>query len=189
MHFRCVRYGECAHWLNSEIMLPTSDACSMPKKSVISVVKIEKRILLLRGQKVILDEDLSALYGVETKALKRAVRRNKDRFPRDFMFALTDQEYHSLRYHFGTLERGQHSKYLPYAFSEQGVAMLSSVLHSNRAVKVNIAIMRAFVRLREIIGAHKDLMNKLEDLERKFESHDIQIHGIFEAIRHLMEPE
>jgi hypothetical protein len=161
----------------------------MPKKIVVSVITIEKRIHLIRGQRVILDDDLSQLYGVETKALKRAVRRNKSRFPNDFMFVLTNQEYYSLRYHFGTLKRGRHSKYLPYAFSEQGVAMLSSVLHSNRAVKVNIAIMRAFVRLREIIGAHKDLMNKLEDLERKFESHDVQIHGIFEAIRHLMEPE
>jgi hypothetical protein len=138
---------------------------------------------------LILDEDLSQLYDVETKALKRAVRRNRRRFPSDFMFVLTAQEYRSLRCHFGTLEKGRHSKYLPYAFSEQGVAMLSSVLHSHRAVKVNIAIMRAFVRLREFIGAHKDLMNKLEDLEKRFESHDIQIHGIFEAIRRLMEPE
>jgi len=161
----------------------------MPKKTVVSVMTIEKQIHLVRGQRVILDDDLSQLYGVETKALKRAVRRNKGRFPDDFMFVLTNQEYYSLRCQIGTLKRGKHSKYLPYAFSEQGVAMLSSVLHSNRAVKVNIAIMRAFVRLREIIGAHKDLMNKLEDLERKFESHDVQIHRIFEAIRQLMEPE
>ena len=150
---------------------------------------IEKRIHLIRGQRVILDEDLSQLYDVGTKALKRAVKRNKRRFPNDFMFVLTALEYRSLRYRFGTLERGRHSKYLPYAFTEQGVAMLSSVLHSTRAVKVNIAIMRAFVRLREIIEAHKDLMSKLEELEMKFESHDVQIHGIFEAIRHLMEPE
>ena len=161
----------------------------MPKKIVVSVMTIEKQIHLIRSQRVILDDDLSQLYGVETKALKRAVRRNRKRFPEDFMFVLTNQEYYSLRCQLGTMKRGQHSKYLPYAFSEQGVAMLSSVLHSHRAVGVNIAIMRAFVRLREIVGAHKDLMNKLEILERKFESHDVQIHGIFEAINQLMEPE
>jgi len=161
----------------------------MPKKIVVSVMTIEKKIHLIRGQRVILDDDLSQLYGVETKALKRAVKRNKARFPNDFMFVLNNQEHDSLRYQFGTLKRGQHSKYLPYAFSEQGVAMLSSILHSNRAVKVNIAIMRAFVRLREIIGAHKDLMIKLEELKRKFESHDVQIRAVFEAIRQLMQPE
>ncbi len=161
----------------------------MPKKIVVSVMTIEKQIHLIRGQRVILDDDLSQLYGVETKALKRAVRRNKDRFPDDFMFVLTDQEYRSSRGHLGTLKRGQHSKYLPYAFTEQGVAMLSSVLHSMQAVKVNIAIMRVFVRLREFIGAHKDLMIKLAELERKYETHDVQIREIFEAIRQLMEPE
>lgn len=161
----------------------------MPKKIAISVMRIGKQIHLLRGQRVILDEDLSQLYCVETKVLKRAVRRNRSRFPNDFMFVLTRQELLALRCQFGTLKRGQHSKYLPYAFSEQGVAMLSSILHSKRAIKVNIAIMRAFVRLREIMGAHKELMIKLQDLERKFESHDAQIHAIFEAIRQLMEPE
>jgi len=163
--------------------------CSMPKKILVSVITTEKRIHLIRGQRVILDADLSHLYDVETKALKRAVRRNKGGFPDDFMFVLSPQEYLPLRWHFGTLKLGQHTKYLPSAFSEQGVAMLSSVLNSNRAVKVNIAIMRAFVRFREIMGAHKELMNKLEDLERKSESHDVQIRGILEAITHLMEPE
>ena len=150
---------------------------------------IEKRILLIRGQKVMLDEHLAELYGVETKALKRAVRRNRSRFPDDFMFVLTIEEYSSLRYQFGTIKRGQHSKYLPYAFTEQGIAMLSGVLHSKQAVKVNIAIMRAFVRLREIFLAHKDLARKLEDLERKYETHDKQIHAVFEVIRQLMAPE
>jgi ORF6N domain len=155
-----------------------------------SIAWIEKRILLIRGQRVKLDDDLAQLYGVETKALKRAVRRNKNRFPDDFMFTLNNEEYGVfLRYQFGTLKRGQHSKYMPYAFTEQGVAMLSSVLHSPRATRMNIAIMRAFVRLREIIGTHKDLMIKLEEMERKYQSHDVQIRGIFEAIRQLMEPE
>ena len=158
----------------------------MPKQTVLSDSLIEQRILLIQGQKVILDEDLAELYGVETKTLKRAVRRNRNRFPDDFMFVLTADEYSSLRYQFGTLKRGQHSKYLPYAFTEQGVAMLSGVLHSRQAVKVNIAIMRAFVRLREIFATHKELMRKLEDLERKYETHDKQIHVVFEAIRQLM---
>jgi phage regulator Rha-like protein len=150
---------------------------------------IEKHILLIRDQKVMLDENLAELYGVETKTLKRAVRRNRDRFPDDFMFVLTIDEYSSLRRQFGTIKRGQHSKYLPYAFTEQGIAMLSGVLHSKQAVKVNIAIMRAFVRLREIFSAHKDLARKLEDLERRYETHDKQIHAVFEAIRQLMAPE
>jgi len=144
----------------------------MPRQIVLSVSLIEKRILPIRGQKVILDEDLAELY-----------------FPDDFMLVLTTGEYSSLRYQSGTIKRGQHSKYLPYAFTEQGVAMLSGVLHSRQAVRVNIAIMRAFVRLREILGTHKELARKLEDLERKYEGHDKQIHAVFEAIRQLMGPE
>lgn len=136
-----------------------------------------------------LDEDLAELYGVETKALKRAVRRNRSRFPDDFMFVLTPAEYSTLRYHFGTIKRGQHSKYLPYAFTEQGVAMLSGVLNSKQAVKVNIAIMRAFVRLRDILSAHKELARKLEELERKLGTHAGQIRDIFEVIRQLMRDE
>jgi phage regulator Rha-like protein len=158
------------------------------KKSVIAAERIEKSILLIRGQKVMLDRDLAELYGVETKQLKRAVRRNIDRFPSDFMFELTKEEYHSLRYQFGTLERGAHSKYLPMAFTEQGVAMLSSVLNSKRAIEVNIAIMRVFVRLREMLAAHKELARKLAELEQHLESHDQQIQTIFEAIRQLMTP-
>jgi hypothetical protein len=161
----------------------------MPNRHMVSVRGIQKRILMLRGQKVILDQDLAQLYGVETKTLKRAVKRNLDRFPGDFMFSLTPDEYSRLRYQFGTLERGRHAKYLPYAFSEQGVAMLSSVLRSKQAIKVNIAIMRAFVRLRELLAAHKNLVRKLEELERKSEIHDLHIKTIFEAIRQLMVPE
>jgi len=120
--------------------------------------------------------------------LKRAVRRNIKRFPKDFMFELTKEEYQALRCHFGTLKRGEHSKYLPYAFTEQGVAMLSSVLNSERAILVNIATMRAFVKLREILSTHKELAQRLSELERKFEKHDGEIKTVFEVIRQLMTP-
>ena len=132
--------------------------------------------------------DPAALYGVETKNLNKAVRRNHDRFPADFMFQLTAEEAGSLRFQFGTLKRGQHFKYLPYAFTEQGVAMLSSVLRSKRAIQVNVAVMRAFVRLRETLSLHKDLAAKLAELERKIEGHDESIRTLFEAIRQLMTP-
>jgi len=147
--------------------------------------RIENRIILLRGCKVILDNDLADLYEVEVKQLKRQVRRNIDRFPADFMFELSQQEYESLRRHFGTLKRGEHSKYLPYAFTEQGVAMLSSVLRSKRAAQVNIEIMRTFVRLRVMIASHKDLERKLEALEKRYDS---QFKVVFDAIRQLMTP-
>jgi hypothetical protein len=135
-----------------------------------------------------LDADLAALYGVTTKRLNEAVRRNADRFPNDFMFQLTAGEANSLRSQFATSNRRGGRRYLPYAFTEQGVAMLSSVLNSNRAILVNIAIMRAFVRLREALGAHKELARTMENLERKYAAHDAQIKGIFDAIRALMEP-
>ena len=151
--------------------------------------QIEKSILLLRGQKVMLDADLANLYGVDARQLKRQVRRNRDRFPTDFMFELSKEEYDALRRHFGTLKRGEHSKYLPYAFTEQGVAMLSSVLRSKRAVRVNIRIMRAFVKLRELVGAHKELAGKLAELERTVASHDGHIQSLFQTIRQLMKPE
>jgi hypothetical protein len=154
----------------------------------ISSEEIEHTILLIRGQKVMLDRDLALLYGVETKALKRAVQRNHDRFPVDFMFQLDAEEHESLRCQFGTLKRGQHSKYLPLVFTQEGVAMLSSVLRSPRAAQVNIAIMRAFVRLRETLSLHKELAHKLADLERKIENHDENIHSLFDAIRQLMTP-
>jgi uncharacterized protein YjcR len=155
-------------------------------KELIPVEIIEKKIYLIRGQKIMLDSDLAELYGVEVKQLKRQVRRNLDRFPADFMFQLSKEEYDSLRSHFGTLKRGEHSKYLTYGFSEQGVAMLSSVLTSKRAVQVNIAIMRAFVRLREILSSNKELAAKLSLLERKIEKHDEEIKAIFNVIRQLM---
>jgi hypothetical protein len=158
------------------------------KKLPIPVERIEKAILLVRGQKVILDKDLAVLYGVETRVLKQAVRRNRNRFPSDFMFELTKEENRSLRSQNVILEPGRYSKYLPFAFTEQGVAMLSSVLNSERAIEVNIAIMRVFVRLREMMATHKELAFKLVELEERLEGHDEQIQNIFEAIRQLMTP-
>jgi len=149
--------------------------------------RIEKRIFLFRGQRVMLDTDLAELYRVTTKRLNERVRRNIKRFPSDFMFQLTKEEEESLRSQIATLKggRGQHRKYLPYVFTEQGVAMLSSVLNSERAVQVNIEIMRAFVRLRELMSTHKDLARKLETLEKKY---DAQFKVVFDAIRQLMKP-
>ena len=149
---------------------------------------IEQVILLVRGQKVILDRDLASLYGVPTKSLNRAVKRNLDRFPSDFMIQLTAEEAESSRCQIGTLKRGQNIKYLPCAFTEQGVAMLSSVLRSPQAVQVNIAIMRAFVRLRETLSLHRDLAHKLSELECRVEGHDENIRNLFDAIRQLMAP-
>ena len=142
-------------------------------------------ILLLRNQKVMLDFDLAGLYGVETKALKRAVRRNLLRFPKDFLFTLTKREFDNLRSQSGTSSWGG-SRYRPYAFTEQGIAMLSSVLNSERAMRVNIEIMRAFVRLRAILSSQEDLARKLAALEQKYDS---QFRVVFDAIRQLMAPE
>jgi phage regulator Rha-like protein len=146
---------------------------------------IESKIFLLRGKRVMLDGGLAMLYKVETKQLKRAVNRNINRFPDDFMFELTKEEYRALRCQNGTLKRGKHAKYLPYAFTEQGVAMLSSVLNSERAILVNIQIMRAFTKLREMLLAHEDIRRKIEAMERKY---DQQFKVVFEAIRKLLEP-
>ena len=158
------------------------------EKSLVPVERIERMIFVMRGQKVMLDSDLAGLYGVTTGNLNKAVGRNIERFPEDFMFQLSKSEENSLRFHFGSLKKGQHVKYLPYAFTEQGVAMLSSVLRSKKAVQVNIAIMRAFVKLRQILSTHKELAHKLEQLEGKMEKHDGEICAIFEAIRQLMTP-
>ena len=155
--------------------------------SLVPSERIEKRIFASRGQRVMLDTDLAELYRVTTKRLNEQVRRNIKRFPSDFMFQLTMEEDESLRSQIATLKggRGQHRKYLPYVFTEQGVAMLSSVLNSDRAVQVNIEIMRAFVRLREMMSTHKDLARKLETLEKKY---DAQFRVVFDAIRQLMTP-
>jgi len=156
--------------------------------------QITRRILLLRGHKVMLSSDLAELYGVETRALLQAVKRNLDRFPSDFMFQLTWDEVAGLhgsphnglsRSQIVILKRGQNVKYLPYAFTEQGTAMLSSVLKSQRAVHVNIEIMRAFVRLRRMLLTHRELSEKLAALEKKY---DTQFKVVFDAIRALMNP-
>ncbi len=148
---------------------------------------VENKILMIRGKKVMLDQDLADLYEVDTYQLTRQVRRNIARFPDDFMFRLTEQEFLSCQN--GSSKKGRGGRrYLPYAFTEQGVAMLSSVINSERAIRVNIAIMRAFVKLREILLAHRELAHKLSELEYKIEKHDTEIQAIFEAIRQLMAP-
>ncbi|MCL6097206.1 MAG: ORF6N domain-containing protein [Bacteroidetes bacterium] len=155
------------------------------KKQLIPSEVIENKILLIRGQKVLLDKDLAVLYGVETFNLNKTVKRNIDRFPNDFMFQLTKAEFNNLIFQFGISSWGGTRK-LPYAFTEQGVAMLSSVLKSKRAVQVNILIMRAFVKLRAIISSHKELAEKLKELESRVEVHDENISAIFEAINRLL---
>ncbi|NQT10990.1 MAG: ORF6N domain-containing protein, partial [Desulfobacteraceae bacterium] len=152
----------------------------------ISIELIEQAIFLIRGQKVLVDADLAQLYGVETKILNKAVKRNLDRFPEDFMFQLTAEEAENLRFQIGTSKKQRGGRrYLPYAFTEQGVAMLSGVLNSPRAVKVNVEIMRAFVRLRQLMATHTDLARKLTALEQKY---DKQFKVVFDAIRALMTP-
>jgi phage regulator Rha-like protein len=153
--------------------------------SLVPVERIEKSILLVRKQKVILDTDLAELYGVETKALVQAVKRNTERFPEDFMFQLNHKEFAILRSQDVTSRGWGGRRYPPYAFTEQGVAMLSSVLHSQRAIQVNIEIMRAFIRLRKILASNAELARRLTALEKKY---DAQFKEVFEAIRQLMTP-
>lgn len=158
-------------------------------KNIISLETIEQRIFLIRGHKVMLDRDLAALYGVTTFNLNKAVKRNNARFPEDFMFQLSVDEFKSLTFQIGISKKGRGGRrYLPYAFTEQGVAMLSSVLRSKRAIVVNITIMRAFVKLRRILSTHKELAQKLKELERKIAKHDEDIQAIFYAIKQLMSP-
>ena len=164
--------------------------CNAP----VLVEQITHSILVFRGHKVLLDTDLAELYGVATKVLLQAVRRNQERFPEDFMIQLTAAEWAALRSRIVTLKpgRGQHRKYLPYAFTEQGVAMLSSVLDSDRAIAVNIEIMRAFVKLREVLVSNKELARRFAQLEtrldKKLTEHDRAIGAILSAIRELMQP-
>jgi hypothetical protein len=169
-------------------------------RSAVSLTKVERSIRVLRGHRVLLDVDLAALYGVDPRALNQSVRRNAERFPDDFMFRLTADEARSSRSQIVILNaepavtagvsasrrrRGGNIKHLPYAFTEQGVAMLSSVLRSPRAVEVNIEIMRAFVRLRQILQSNVELSKRLDDLEKKY---DGQFRVVFDAIRELMTP-
>jgi len=159
----------------------------MTMASLVAIERVEQRILEVRGHKVMLDAHLATLYGVPTKVLNQAVKRNRKRFPSDFMFQLSAEESLALRSQIVTLERGRgrHRKYLPYAFTEQGVAMLSSVLKSERAIRVYVEIMRAFVRLRAMAVSYKDLARKVEALERKY---DAQFKAVFDAIRELAKP-
>jgi hypothetical protein len=143
----------------------------------------------LSPHKVMLDRDLAKLYHVEVRRLKEAVRRNRMRFPDDFMFELTKEEFISLRSQIATLKRGEHPKYLPFAFTEQGIAMLSSVLHSDESIMVNIAIMRAFIRVRKILETNKDIVKKLHDLELAVADHDEKIHLLFQDVKEFLDKE
>ena len=163
--------------------MPANESAK-PMVNVIPAERIQSRVLLIRGEKVLIDSELAELYGVETGALNRAVLRNLARFPTDFMFRLTADEFKNLRCQIGTSSYGGR-RFLPYAFTEQGVAMLSGLLNSPRAVAVNIEIMRAFVRLRQLITTHVELARKLVTIERKY---DAQFKVVFDAIRELMTP-
>ena len=157
-------------------------------KDLIPQQTIEQRIFLIRNQKVMIDRDLAELYGVETKHLNRQVKRNIQRFPEEFMFQLSTEERNQLVTICHRFKTMKHSSSLPYAFTEHCVAMLASVLKSDRAVKISINIIKAFVKLREILSTHKELAHKLAELERKIERHDEEIKVVFDAIRHLMTP-
>jgi len=177
---RAAPRGSIAYQAYEEHRVMTETPLSIPAE------RIERAILFMRGHKVLLDEDLAALYGVATRVLVQAVHRNRTRFPDDFMFQLSDEEFARLRSQVGISNpRRGGRRYRPYAFTEQGVAMLSSVLRSERAVQVNIEIMRAFVRLRQLLASHEDLARRLDELEQKY---DEQFKVVFEAIRQLMAP-
>ena len=172
-------------------------------KEIVPIERIAESIRWIRGHKVLLDSDLALLYGVATKVLNQAVKRNRERFPDDFMFQLNADETGFLRSQFVTLEKERRTnwsqivtssekhrgkRYRPYAFTEQGIAMLSSVLKSDRAIKVNIAIMRAFVKLRQLLNANRELAKKFSELEQRVGKHDEDITAILEVIRQLMSP-
>ena len=166
------------------------------------IQSIQNRIYEIRGERIMLDRDLAALYETETKFLNQAVKRNSKRFPKDFMFQLTNEEWESLRFQIDTLEknnplrsqivtiktgRGQHIKYLPYAFTEQGVAMLSGILNSDRAIKMNIAIMRAFVEVRKVLLKQSDLKEQLKEIRERMGEHDVQLNQIYDAMENLLD--
>jgi len=157
-------------------------------KRIVSAEQIALRIRLFRGQKVLLDSDLARLYGVTTGNLNKAVNRNRERFPEDFVFQLTAEEAQNLIFQIGRSKGRGGRRHLPYAFTEQGVAMLSSVLQSAPAVKINIAIMRAFVKLREMLETNRELARKFLELEQRVDKHDEEITAILEAIRQLIAP-
>ncbi len=158
-------------------------------KSMRTLPPIASSIFLMRGQKVMMDADLAALYGVETKYLKRQVNRNLERFPGDFLYRLNQKEVAALRCQFGTLDspgRGKYSKYLPYAFTEHGILMLSSVLNSTKAIQVNIAIMRVFSRIRQVLFENKDLALRMEKVERHIERHGKDIRALFGFVERII---
>ncbi len=151
---------------------------------------IESKIYLIRGRKVMFDHDLAKLYEVPTHRLNEQVKRNPERFPKDFVFQLSNEEYKALSSHFASSKKGSGGRrYLPFVFTEQGVAMLSSVLKSKKAALVNVAIMRVFVKIRELLTTHKNLADKLKELATRIDNHDEQIHSIFDAIRQLIKEE
>ncbi len=161
----------------------------MAKSDLVPVERIERAILVIRGHKVLLDADLATLYGVETRRLNEQVKRNIDRFPDDFMFQLTKQEFENLKSQFATSSRGWGGKRkIPFVFTEHGALMAASVLNSQKAIEMSILIVRVFVKLRGILSTHKQLATKLAELERKLSTHDEQIVILFEAIRELMTP-
>ncbi|MFA5803523.1 MAG: ORF6N domain-containing protein [Melioribacteraceae bacterium] len=160
----------------------------MGANEILPTERIENKILLIRGQKVMLDRDLAELYGVPTKVLNQAVKRNNERFPTDFMFVLTKSEKDELVTNCDRFNSLKHSTVLPYAFTEYGALMLASVLNSPRAIEAGIYVVRAFVHLKEILLTHKELAQKLKELEYKIETHDEQITAIFEAINQLLSP-
>jgi phage regulator Rha-like protein len=158
-------------------------------ESPVPLERIQQAILLIRGKRVMLDADLAQLYGVSTKRLNEQVKRNRDRFPEDFMFQLNPTEVNNLRSHFATSKRGRGGRrYAPYAFTEHGAIMLAAVLSTPRAMQVSVLVVRAFVRLREILTTHKALAHKLAELESKIETHDEAIRSLVSAIRQLMAP-
>lgn len=160
----------------------------MKYSSIIPIEKIEKNILLIRGRKVMIDADLAELYGVETKRLNEQVKRNKERFPKDFMFRLNRREKNEVVAKCDHLSQLKFSVSLPYVFTEHGAVMLASVLNSHKAIEASIIVVKAFVRLREVLSSHRVIAYKLKDLELKIESHDEQIVAIFEAINQLISP-
>jgi len=160
----------------------------MIKAEIIPIKRIEKKILLIRNQKVMIDRDLAELYGVATKRLNEQVKRNKERFPFDFMFQLTLEEKSEVVANCDHLKNLKYSPNLPYAFTEHGALMLASVLNSSRAVEASIYVVRAFIRLREILLTHKELAKKLKELELKIDSHDQHIQAIFDVINQLLIP-
>ena len=164
--------------------MPTKQP-SKKSETFVPVEIIQNKIFLIRGLKIMFDKDLAKMYGIPTKKFNQQVKRNIKRFPSDFMFQLNSEEFNDLRSQIVTSSWGG-QRYLPYAFTELGVAMLSSVLNSDRAIEVNIQIMRVFTKLREIIISHKDLARKIDDLEKKFQAHDQKIIQIFDTIRRMM---